>query len=61
MYYNIIQSIRDDYALSYCRTGTPYTEQKSSGMTTKIKKKIQNYQQQMSNEGTHVVIQDKIN
>ena len=36
------------------RTGTPYVEQKGSGMTKKIKKKVQNYQQQMSNEGNSV-------
>ncbi|CAB4013155.1 N-terminal EF-hand calcium-binding 1 [Paramuricea clavata] len=37
------------------RNGNPYVEQKSSGTKTKItKKKIQNYQQQMSNEGNSV-------
>lgn len=36
------------------RSGTPYVEQKGSGARTKITKKIQNYQQQMSNEGTSI-------
>jgi hypothetical protein len=42
--------------LLHYRTGTPYVEQKGSGRTKKTKKKIQNYQQQMSNEGRHAVM-----
>ncbi|XP_028391753.1 N-terminal EF-hand calcium-binding protein 1-like [Dendronephthya gigantea] len=36
------------------RTDSPYVEQRKSGMKSKIKKKMENYQQQMSNEGNSV-------
>ena len=48
----IMQNIIDVPFFFSCSTSTPYVEQKGSGTRTKIKKKIQNYQQQMSNEGT---------
>ena len=36
------------HIITPCRSSTPYVEQKSSGMTTKVKKKMRNYQQQLS-------------